>query len=313
MRLDKWLMLRREQPEGQSQGGAGGGDAGAGTAGSGGADGSAADWRSALPEYHEPKDAKGQPVMGPDGKPVRVPLRGSERLARYKGMDTLAVAYLELEKAHSAAVRLPGPDAKPEEVRAFRDKLGLPKDVAGYAEVKIPEVEGISPDLPALEQAKAVALAEGISPATLQKLVNWQYEREKSAQQRLIASWDPAKEELEQEWGANYERNVGLARDGLAYAFGAEWEQGEFGKLFGASGLHYHPEAFKAFAKFGARLAEHDVIKDQRKPGQTPADAEARLGVIQRDPAYLDKNAPTHAALVEEAYRLRQILHPEPV
>lgn len=273
-----------------------------------------ADWRASLPEYHEPRDAKGAPLLGEDGRPVRVPVRGSKSLERYKDTGALAVGYLELEKQQGKAVVPPGPDATPEQKRAFYDKLGIPKDVAGYAEVKLPEVEGWTGDAAALEQAKALALAEGIPPATLQRLVNFQAEREQKMKQALIDSWAGERDRMESEWGANYERNIGFARDGALYAFGEGWEKTDFGKLLGGSGLHGHPAMVRAFARIGARLAEANVIHSRASAGTpTGADAKARIAQIEADPAFLNRSAPNRAALMEERNRLYQILHPEPV
>jgi hypothetical protein len=57
---------------------------------------------------------------------------------------------------------------------------------------------------------------------------------------------------------------------------------------------------FELTPAFLDRLAQHGAPIDR---------AETRLAAIHRNPAYLDKRAPNHAALVAESFRLQQVVH----
>src|SRR5262249_53647657 len=77
------------------------------------------------------------------GKTVTTPLRGVKTLTKFKTPSDLARGYVNLERYAGGAIRIPGADAKPDEVATFREKLGVPKDSAGYGikyeELKVPE------------------------------------------------------------------------------------------------------------------------------------------------------------------------------
>src|SRR5687767_2499597 len=62
----------------------------------------------------------------PDG------LKSEKSLQKFKDEGALAQSYLELEKRMGGSLKIPGKDAKPEEIAAYREKIGVPKSAAEY-------------------------------------------------------------------------------------------------------------------------------------------------------------------------------------
>src|SRR5438093_625268 len=75
------------------------------------------------------------------------PLATDKSLEVIKGKDwseagpLLAKGYVSAQKMIGGSVQIPGPQATPEQIKAFRAKIGVPGDVAGYAEVKLASME----------------------------------------------------------------------------------------------------------------------------------------------------------------------------
>ncbi|HET8534951.1 MAG TPA: hypothetical protein VFL74_05315 [Sphingomicrobium sp.] len=69
-------------------------------------------------------------------------LSNQEWLAKIgaKDPDDLVGRYRQLEKAHrdSGRIKIPGEDAKPEEIKAFREAMGVPEKAEDY-EIKLPD------------------------------------------------------------------------------------------------------------------------------------------------------------------------------
>lgn len=109
-------------------GGAGeGGDAGAGASGEGGGGG------DQVPEWFgqiSDKPGEGETASNRDWLSSK----------GFKDLDTLVKSYREAETAIRAGnkVKLPGADAKPEEISAFRTAIGVPEKADGYEIAAIP-------------------------------------------------------------------------------------------------------------------------------------------------------------------------------
>jgi hypothetical protein len=93
------------------------------------------------------------------------PARELFRAKKYANPAILATSYAELERANasrddSKMVRLLDDNAKPEDVNAFYEKLGRPKDVNGYKDVKW----GDNVDPAMKEFGQNLAFKLGLSP-----------------------------------------------------------------------------------------------------------------------------------------------------
>jgi hypothetical protein len=219
--------------------------------------GTGGDWRAALPDAYEVHDDKGQ-VTG------KINFRTDGTLAKYKSPIEAFRALIEAQKVIGQGVlKLPGPDAKPEERAAFYDRLGRPKDAAGYAEVKA--ADGIHPEgLAAYLQN--VAVARRMDPADVQASVNFLAEFQARQQRDAVQAWDNAQEGVRTEWGLNFDRNHDMAQrytaEVIAKAGGSETGQAQVAELFQLMdrlGLGHHP-GFLRWMHFHAANATEDVF-----------------------------------------------------
>lgn len=100
-------------------------------------------------------------------------LAGEKALADFKDLPALAKSYLETKRMVGDAVRLPKPDAKPEEWTEFHKKLGVPDSPDKYA-LDLPTLpEGLAWQPEQLAGFRTVAQQAGITPKQAQALIGW--------------------------------------------------------------------------------------------------------------------------------------------
>jgi hypothetical protein len=217
------------------------------------------DWRAELPED----------------------IRGEKSLADVPDVPTLAKRFVDTKRMVGNAVRIPTPEAKPEEWGAFYEKLGRPKTPAEYT-VKPPEGEGLSWSEDGVREFLGAAHKAGLTSQQAQAAVDWyaqysltQMDAITQAQGRERAA---AAAQLAQEWGASYPRNVGLAKQALAHFADKdpatlEYFEQEIGN---------DPRVVRLLAKVGAALLEDGEITGG-SPMST-ADIQARIDAMKNDP-----------------------------
>jgi hypothetical protein len=262
MKIAAWLLSRREELNPEE----GGGSAAA-----------PEDWRQALPEHYEVegKDDKGQPVK------TKVSLRSAKTFEKFKDVAGVARGYLELERKAGDGVKIPGADAKPEERRAFYDKLGVPKDASGY-DINVPKLEGASIREETLAKAKAIALKHGVATAALQELTNTVLEDMAGSRDQMVKAWQDSHEEtIEKEWGANLKPNAERARRTFEQFFGGK--EGDVAKLLVATGLEHHPGILKGFYEISKHFREHPYISGEVVGEIGAKEAEARRSQIRTE------------------------------
>lgn len=300
MRLDKWLIVRRDETA-AGAGGAGGA-AGAGAAGgqgegasdagkaAAGAASGAQDWRSGWADD----------------------LKGDATLSRFKTSDELAKSYLEARRTIGKTVTtIPGKDAKPEEVAAFREKvLGIPSDIAKYREaVKLPTIEGVAWDQKALEGFTALAHKEGIPPGAIPALASWFAQHQQGSQQRMVGQWVKEQGALEDEWGADYDAKVQAGKTG--FAFYDQAAEGRLSQIFKASGLDRNPDVLRMFVHLGELLHEHGFIEGELKEGAGMEDLRAQVAAIENDKNHpaMNREHPNYRKEYERYTGLLKKLH----
>lgn len=158
----------------------------------------------------------------------------------------------------SEGVRIPGPDAKPEEIAAFNKALGIPDKPDGY-ELKKPEKlpEGTQWDEGRLGKLKEIAHANGITPKALSALIefNLTNNAEVAAQRKLEADRVEAERQkenrtkLETTYGSKLTEKANLATR-AAMTFGLDPK----------SPLFNDAEIVMAFAKIGEAMSEDKLV-----------------------------------------------------
>lgn len=113
------------------------------------------------------------------------------------------------------AVLIPKDDASPEEVAAFRAKLGVPDSVDKYA-TKIGGLpEGLSLDEASVKQFNELAHKTGLTPAQAQEAVKFyaslEAQNAQNAELQAKTQYETSRKELAEAWGDKFEANKNVA------------------------------------------------------------------------------------------------------
>lgn len=180
---------------------------------------------------------------------------------------------------------LPGDQASAEELAAFHQSIGVPKDAKDYGAL---EFDGVKPD-PGMDafarktfpEAGVTKRGAEILAKGWNKMVADTLEAKRRSDAEATAA---AEQNLAREWGGKHAANLDIAHRAAAH-FGLEGEQ--LGKLKAALGV-------EAASKFLLRVGQQ-VAADGEEPGTgggrssfnitTPDQAKAELGRMEKDPA----------------------------
>lgn len=232
-------------------------------------------------------------------------LRGHKSLAKFKDEGAIAQAYVNLEGMLGNRIALPGKDAKPEEVRAFYTKLGVPEKPEGYTEhlkdFKRPENWDGEMEGRFLKTAHEL----GVTPAQAKRLMEFHTQEMQGAMDRYTTTSNEAKAQawdvLKEKWGAATERNVSLAQRVIS-----EYGGPDLVAALEEKGLGNDPRLLEFLAQVGESMLEDGLIKADNL-GKGKEDAQAEYDAILKNPAYFDAKHPDHAKLVEKARDLLKI------
>jgi hypothetical protein len=207
------------------------------------------------------------------------PLKTDKTLESIKGKDfteagpILAKNYVETKKLVGNSVQIPGKDAKPEQIAAFREKLGVPKDVSGYAEVKLATIEGLPPVSEEMINsfAKPAFVKIGLTPQQAQETLNLFGEYMARQKRDAADVYIKGQEVLENNWGLNFDANVGLAQRALR-----KYASEGLLQLLGETQLDMHPDMIDMMYKIGSQVAEDGLIEGSEvtAPNTEAIDAE---------------------------------------
>lgn len=180
---------------------------------------------------------------------------------RFSSPQDLVRNHLELRKQNSQMLRIPGKDAKPEDVLAFRKKIGAGEKVDDY---KFQNDEGVElTDLQQRMQAKAaeVLYKHNASPAAAAELQAMMREFSQEAENEQNSVFARAKADaeaaLQKKWGSEKDANGALALR-AAKTYGLE----KFldAKLATGWSVGTDPQFIEAFARIGRSMGEDGLI-----------------------------------------------------
>jgi hypothetical protein len=212
-------------------------------------------------------------------------LKLDKTLADFKDVGSLAKSYVETKKLVGDAVRIPKPDAKPEELAAFYKRLGVPESPDKYP-IELPKLPDGAPGWhePTIQGFRETAHKAGLTPAQVTQLIGWYAtdqlgKRDASAAQSSTASREArakAQAALEQEWGPQdsplYQRNKGLARSAVRHLFA---DDPELAALIEGEGNR--PALVKGFAKIGQTMLEDELIDGDFTPAPDKATLDSQI------------------------------------
>ena len=248
---------------GASAAGSGGTGAGSGAAGGQGGMGTGAagtqtSWRDTLPDD----------------------LKSDATLNKYSDIPNLAKAHIELQKLiGQKGIIKPGKEASPEQIKAFREALGIPSDPSKYDMGEFDKSITMPPET--LEWARKMGAEHGIEPAALKAVMSDYMKQEallESAQEKAVqAEIAEGFKGLRSEWGEAFNQNLTRANFAAQKLGG----QGLIDRLkeFGADN---DPVIIKAFAE-AAKLYGEDRLREAGAGDgrQTPQELDGEIAQVR--------------------------------
>lgn len=160
-------------------------------------------WREKMAEYAAAGDARERDRL----------LR---QLGRYVDPAAIFAKTRELESKFSAGglIKVPGKDAKPEDIADFHKALGVPEKPAEYIENIHLENGAVigDADKPMLDEMLGVAHKAGATQPVVDAIVNWYYRSQEAGAADLDQSDDTFRREseaaLKEEYGSAFKRNT---------------------------------------------------------------------------------------------------------
>jgi hypothetical protein len=169
-------------------------------------------------------------------------LKGNTALAEYQKVGDMAKALLDLKG--KAGVTLPGEGAGAEELAAFWEKLGRPKEAAGYS------FAGDADNAEIARIAHAANLTEAQAAALFQQLKSFGTSRLQAAQQAQTAELIATEQALKTEFGGRYPEKIELLKRGLAAA------GPNVAPALRKAGIAGNADIVRAFIRYGEMTAE---------------------------------------------------------
>jgi hypothetical protein len=113
------------------------------------------------------------------------------------------------------AVLIPKDDASPEEVAAFRAKLGVPENADAYSLKPKDLPQGVEWNEAQAKEFNKFAHEKGLTPAQAEALMSWDAQREmvkaQEAQAKQREEFETARKTLADAWGDKFETNKAVA------------------------------------------------------------------------------------------------------
>lgn len=233
--------------------------------------------------------------------------------ANYKSLPALLKGLKESKSAAMAKVegmvKVPGPDATPEDRAAYAKAIGVPDSPDGY---ELTKPEGVAPDFEFDEEVagnlKAAAHELGLTPAQLDGMVKFQLALEQSAAGKAEAEEAAyAKEqraELAKLFGDKLQEKSMLATR-AATTFGLDPTK---------DAMFARADVVAAFAAIGEAMSEDKLVSTQALDNKLSPESTARDIMTNPDnpeyAAYRSADHANHAAVVDKVNRLMAKAHP---
>lgn len=229
------------------------------------------DLRKAIAEHYAAGDKKAE-------------AKELKRLERVKDIKSLWGMYRELEGKFTGGglVKMPGKDAKPEDLAEFHKALGVPESPEEYFKtIKLDNGAVIGDaDKPVADSFAAAVHKSGATPAVVNAAMNWYFQQ----QEQNAADLDEADEtfrrdsirSLKDEWGPAYQRKVNAIATVFATAPGGSdinnpnslWAQVAAARTPDGKMLGNHPDWIKLMTYVAGEInPESTVVEDGKQAG----------------------------------------------
>lgn len=205
-----------------------------------------------------------------------------EFATRFSSIKDMAQAGVELRKANGSMVRVPGKDAKAEDVAKFRKAIGVPESADGYK----PDIgrDLTDADKAAFTPIAKAALESGVPAEAFTKFSKAVAEmakaQEAEANRVALAKREEAAASLKKDWGADYDANFELAKRALR-TFAGNDADALLETTVNGQKLGDNPILIKAFGAVGRRMGEGEFIGAVGESERSTA--QARIEQLMRE------------------------------
>lgn len=175
-----------------------------------------------------------------------------DTLSKYKSVPDMAKALANANALIGKKLGVPNEKSSPEEVAAFRKAMGVPESIDEYkfAPDALPEGMTWSDDM--AKPYAEIAHKHGIPPAAMKELVNQHAKNEAFKMEAIQATFEKQRTEavqaLQKEWGNDYGKNIGLAKQAAKLA-GVDSNSHGFSD----------PEVVRGFVRMAQMMSEDKV------------------------------------------------------
>lgn len=287
-------------------------------------------------DYMNNTDVKvdGTPEVKADVKPevkvdatdwrTNVPEEYREYLKDINDIPTLAKQYVERGKFLGQSIRIPGEDASPEARKEFVDKVkrhapdliyrpdtadeegtkafwemaGVPREPTGY-EVEVPE--GVSKEW--LDNLKPLAHKYGLTKKGFENFVKDELATQQANNEANAKAQQESLQAIQNEWGMATE---GKIRQIHKFAKELGFPEDFIGALEGnqvkAEWLRAIDNVIKQFG--GLKEGAEGPSQPAGDIPDTPQEIEMKIGEIESNPAFRNRNDPKHKLLVDKRMSL---------
>jgi hypothetical protein len=228
---------------------------------------------------------------------------------KYKTPAEAAKAYRELEGKLGSAIFMPKDDDAEGQAK-FYERLGRPRDAAGYTLPALPEGATIDGDM--FASTAKLAHKHGMPKKQFEgffrDIVTERHTKATAAQAEMTAKRNEAMAEVHAEFGGAKETKTELARR-AARVLGVD-------KMFNttADEVVKNPFLLRQLAAIAETMGEDRIEGLDRKPlDVSPDQAKEKIAAIRGDSKHPFNNErdPKHSAAVAEMSRLYEAAHPE--
>lgn len=183
-----------------------------------------------------------------------------KQLGRYKSIDAISRGFREAyNTAKNGGPKLATLSDKstPEEVKAYREAMGIPEDPNAYPGDFREGYQATEADKAILGDFKQAMHARNVPPAAASAALEWYQDFATAQQQELDGNLAKVAKEtqaaLRNEWGGEYDGNIGAAQQLMTAHLGKEGFEGMMGlRLTDGSRLQDNIAFVKMMAQLGA-------------------------------------------------------------
>jgi len=241
-------------------------------------------------------------------------LKADQTLASIKAttaneaLGVMAKMTVEAQKkiGAKAAPTVPGAQATPEEIKAWRNALGVPETPAGYTPKAHPLMA--HPEWNKEAQGAFLKLAHELHmpPASVDRILGFYGDFVASQLKSNDQVAVEAKGELVKDWGVNYDAYLGAANNGMnrvAKELGVQP-----GDIFEATKGSDPALVARVFHWMESQFTEHGWVSGEPTRGTTPEEAVVRLGELQQELLKFPQGSPQALEIIEKISNMGRAL-----